>query len=584
MTEEKGIQQSSIETAHPESKMKLVVVILVVLLVVSSMGVFVWYQYYRHWTVGDLMEAVVGDPGPGAPGFKHSLAGKTVTVEGKITNITTRETTLGTNTMIELDGEGGMPLVAWGEFDRQIGEKLEMEVSFEWSTYNDETHVYSPQVAFPNLMVVLPMQVVMDSVNYAAGAVGLGIALKDVGNLSVSVDWVLDPIPLSIANCSLREGKWSWAADMLDSYGFYGDNNETDYIRNMTLSEGANGIMQFVDSNSDGYLDSGDYFQIDSLTRPTAISGIRTYMFIIQWQKSPQEDWNSEPRALTTFAMRSEGVLRCLYSDTPNARLARSHIENGTRFTVTDLVGNAEWGNVTVQLTSDDYYQNFIQLQPLTSDLTGPGTTTKGYDDVALGNITVRCQLVDKTGNGRLDLGDSIALTSINSTTFETGTHYAVSLINEFNGEMICRGQLQYNVTPQSNITLTRIEDGVSLTFAPPYLGYENTYEYFATPWNEIQLDLYDGIGVMGFVTDWGPPNYESVGTVYTLHFLPATLNNLTVFCNITDLEGNCYINTGDRVVLTSGGAEGFSLYTNYTVTLKFKPTGGEIARISFSG
>ena len=580
MMEEAGVAQPRAEVAHQRSKKKIVAVVLVVLLIVSSMGVFVWYQYYRHWTVEDLMKAVVGDPGPGAPGFKHSLAGKTVTVEGKITNLTTWETTLGTNTVIELDGEGGMPLVAWGDFGHQIGQKLEMGVSFEWSTYNDETHVYSPQVAFPNLFAVLPMQVVLDAVNYVAGAVDLTIDATDVGDLNVFVDWVRDPIPLSIANCSLRAGKWSWAADMVDSYGFYGDNNETDYIRNLTTGEGAKGVMRVVDANSDGFLDSNDYFQINNLTRPTAISGIRTYMFIIQWQRSQEWDWSDEPRAVTMFALKSEGVLRYLYPDTPYARLARSSIENGTELTITDLVGNAEWGNVTVQLT-DYYYHNFTQLQPLTSDLTGLGTSTKIYEGVALGNITVRCRLVDKSGNGKLDPGDSVALTSMSSTTFETGTHYAVSLINEHNGEKICSGEIQYNVTPQSNITLTHVVDGVHLTFAPPYLGYNHTYEYFGTPWDEISLLLDDGLNC----TIWQPVlTPEGTDFIVTVIQPSSPLGSLTVFCNITDLEGNGYINRGDSVVFTAGGSEKFSPYTNYNVTMRFNPTGGEIAWTSFGG
>ena len=581
MTEETGALQPIVETAHPKSKRKIVAVILVVLLIVSSMGLFVWYQYYRHWTVEDLMEAVVGDPGPGAPGFKHSLAGKTVTVEGKITNATTRETTLGNYTLIELDGEEGMPLVAWGDFDHEIGQKMEMEVSFEWSSYNDETHVFSPQVAFPNLFVVLPMQIVLDAVNYVAGGVDFSFALTGDGNMTVSVDWVRDPIPLSVANCSLRAGRGSWASDYVDMLGFYENNNETDYIRNMTSNEGDNGIMTFVDSNSDGYLDSDDYFELNGLPKPTTASGLRTYLFIIQWPKNPEWDWDTEPRAVALIIMKSEGALRYTYGEAPGARLSRSSIDNGTRLTITCLDGEAYWGDVTVQLSRGEFYSNFTELHPLTSDLTGLGTVTKSYEGLTLGNLTARCDLVDKSGNGRLDIGDSIALISMNSTTFDSGAHYPVSLIHEKTAFSICQGVFQYNVTPQSNITLTDVVDGVSLTFAPPYLGYNNTYEPFETPWDEILLVLSDGLNS----TTWQPVLTENgMDFIITVIQPSSSLGNLTVFCNITDIEDNGYINRGDSVVFTTGGAETFSPSTIYNVTMKFNPTGGEIARTSFGG
>jgi len=117
--------------------------------------------------------------------------------------------------------------------------------------------------------------------------------------------------------------------------------------------------------------------------------------------------------------------------------------------------------------------------------------------------------------------------------------------------------------------------------FAPPYLGYNNTYEYFETPWDEIEFILDDGFNV----TTWQPVLSVQESTfALTVDPPSASLGSLSVFCNITDLEANGYVNRGDRVVFTVGGADGFSPYTNYNVTMRFIPTGGDVAKTSFSG
>jgi len=582
MTEETGALLPNVETARPKSKKKITAVVLVVLLLVSSMGVFVWYQYYRHWTVEDLKKAVINDPGPGAPGFKHSLAGKNVVVEGKITNITTKETTLENLTLIELDGDGEMPLMAWGESEYEVGKKLEMKVRFEWSSYNEERHVYSPQVAFPSIWAVLPMEIVLRSVNYVAGGADLSVVQVSNGNVRVSVDWVQDPIPLSTANCSLRAGKSSWAVDYVDILGFYEHNNETDYVRNMTVSNGANDIIHFNDVNSDGYLDRSDYLDLITLPKPTAESGIQTYLLFIQWPRNAEWHWMAEARAVAFIVMTPEGPLHYLYADSPSARLARSSTDNGSAFTFQCVDRTVEWSDLSIILSaSSNSISNFTELHPLTSDLAGGGAIAKDYDSLSVGLTMVRCRVDDRTGDGKLGNEDAITVASSNGTTFDNDTVYSIEVLCEKTSARICSAQLHYNVTPQSNISLSHVIDGIALGFTPPYLGYNETYEYFETPWSEVKLVLDDGLNT----TTWQPDSISlATGSAAKAVLASQSMGTLTVFCNITDLDGNGYINRGDTVVFTTGGAEKFSSSVSYNVTIMFNPTDGEIATTTSHG
>jgi hypothetical protein len=72
---------------------KVATVIIVVATVFSSAGLFARFEYLRHWSIRDVIEEAVNDPYVGTSGFSHILAGRTVVVEGEVTNITTCQIT-----------------------------------------------------------------------------------------------------------------------------------------------------------------------------------------------------------------------------------------------------------------------------------------------------------------------------------------------------------------------------------------------------------------------------------------------------------------------------------------------------------
>ena len=82
---------------------KKIVALVIVAMVVGASGLFIWYEYFRPWSTKDIAKEVINDPLVATPGFGHTLAGKAITVEGTVTNITTYQTTLGNQTFVVLD-------------------------------------------------------------------------------------------------------------------------------------------------------------------------------------------------------------------------------------------------------------------------------------------------------------------------------------------------------------------------------------------------------------------------------------------------------------------------------------------------
>ncbi len=60
---------------------KKIVAVILVTIVLSSAGLFVWFGDLRHWAMRDVIEEVINDPYVGTPGFSHNLAGRKVVVQ-----------------------------------------------------------------------------------------------------------------------------------------------------------------------------------------------------------------------------------------------------------------------------------------------------------------------------------------------------------------------------------------------------------------------------------------------------------------------------------------------------------------------
>ena len=61
-------------------------------------------------------------------------------------------------------------------------------------------------------------------------------------------------------------------------------------------------------------------------------------------------------------------------------------------------------------------------------------------------------------------------------------------------------------------------------------------------------------------------------------------LGSLSIYCNVTDLIGNGYVNQGDYFTFTTPSSSTFAPYTTYTVTIMHDPTAAETCHTSFAG
>ena len=125
--------------------------------------------------------------------------------------------------------------------------------------------------------------------------------------------------------------------------------------------------------------------------------------------------------------------------------------------------------------------------------------------------------------------------------------------------------------TPESFLTKTTVSSGVKLTFTPVSMD---------TQWSDVTILLSDGTNTV----QWSPATASLDNATTSKQLLgTCTLGSLTVYCNVTDLAGNGYVNQGDYIVLTTGGSA-FSSATTYTVAIMHDPTAGEICHTNFDG
>jgi len=125
--------------------------------------------------------------------------------------------------------------------------------------------------------------------------------------------------------------------------------------------------------------------------------------------------------------------------------------------------------------------------------------------------------------------------------------------------------------TPTSSLTKSTVSSGVKLTFAPVSADMQ---------WSDVTIRLSDGTNWI----HWTPATSSLDNATTSKQVLGVmTLGSLSVFCNITDLAGNGYVNQGDYFALTTGGGS-FSAATTYTCAITYDPTGEEICHISFNG
>ncbi len=425
-------ETSSSEAGNPRmprrkiSKKALAVVIAASVVIAS--GTVVWALFLRPWSTEEVGDHVINDPTSFSPGFKHNLAGKTITVSGKITTVEQYNTTRGPINLLTLDDYAYIRLVIWGPTSYEVGNNVNMPVRFDWATCNDERHVYSPQIDFP-WFYLLSVGVVVDAVSNVAGTVFAAEEL-DSGQLRLTVFDHYPEEKAALANCTLMKGERTWEAEYIDVLGVWNYGRTIDQMASLENAESDNGFVRYTDSNHDGNLSRGDWFDISGLERPSDAGGIRTYMLNVGYTNGA-----FSPGGVCYLVLTHDGLVRMEYG-TPYIRIALNNRTDGSvEAKVVVLSRAVGWDNVTIQLTDGNQY---VTWNPRSEQLTGPGPTIANLGDAALGSLSVHCTAEDQEGNGLLDEGDSIVFAA-DSGGFSEKTNYSGTLIWEPTHEMMGR-------------------------------------------------------------------------------------------------------------------------------------------------
>lgn len=406
-----------------------IMALILAAIVIGAGGTYLWAEYVRHWSAADIEEQIISDPTEATPGFRHNLAGRTVTVEGKVDTIETHETTLGDLSLIYTTSSEYIALVVWGDVPYEVGKKIEMRVQFEWAICNNETHVYSPQIAFP--WQVLPaISMVLDAVSAVRGLV---LVPEDIDSDTVRLE-VFDQYPalsLSDLNCSLRVGTSSYTIEYIQSLGFWNFGREIDSISNLSQGVSVNDLVDFVDLDHDGWSTAGDYFELSGIERPEEDSGMRTYMLCLGLTNiTDPEDEGDTFVGSSHMVITNRGLLRYTGGEqyVPYARGSAS--VNGNEVTVTcdRLMKQVSWDDIEIQLTDAT---NYVSWYPSADGLDGESSATQSLGSAMLGVAEATCTVTDLAGNGYLDEGDYFVITAPSGFTISPYLYYSALLLYE---------------------------------------------------------------------------------------------------------------------------------------------------------
>ncbi len=580
-----GAARSPSDAPRPQVSKKLVAIIVVVIIVSASVGV-VWYFYFRHWSIAEVAGQVISDPDESRPGFKHSLAGKSVVIEGRVTDITNMSTNLGLLSFVELDDFPEMPLTYWGSVRFEIGDRIERTVSFEWSQCNDERHVYSPEIAFPTLVPMCSVAIVVNSVYHVHTSGGTTEIVNDGASIRTTITWLREPIPLDSINCTLRAGRGSYICDYLAAMGNYDANNVTDRMASLALKTGVNGTIEFVDSDDDHYLGNGDYFVFRNLTRPEQKSGLRTYMMTLKWPvepwmehggySSPEESWAS-----IYYMVTSDGVLSTKYAQTPVVRVHGScdGLERRCTFDHVDTALN--WDDIMISM-HDNRSSDWPYWYPAAANFSGTAPKTLSFPAQSVGYTDFILTCVDVAGDGCVQESDYLTIEVAGGSDLPEDVLYEFLVLYEGTHERMASPLLFASVIePSSNLSFVEGNSPFTGEFSPVMFStYSDTYLYDVS-WDELRFILTDGTNESAI-----EPAADSLrgvsGSPVTLGTF--ALGSLSVLCNVTDLNGDGLVNRGDSVTLVALGPEGFLPSEVYQLSVVYTPESFVMSFAEFAG
>ncbi|MEM4265396.1 MAG: hypothetical protein QW505_06435 [Thermoplasmata archaeon] len=314
------------EKSSPGTRKKIVIIVIALILICS--GLFAgWYFFIKPWDIKQLAASII-DPNDYSPGFSEDLAGRTVQVSGRLTNITIHNTTQGPLSAICLDNYYWFQLMLWGDLSNDLGKNILVDVSFEWSKFNNVTKVRSPQVFFPpGNGAILSVGVYVEAINSVKGGF---ITISSLGSSTVRIklEDLKYPSELALTNCSLRVGMRDGTREYIDLLGYYDNNPEIDRIQNLSLYHvGENGLLKYNDSNHNGLLDSGDYLDVEGLTYPNTDSGAQTYLLIIARKIDPCPI--DDPIILGYIVLFKNGPIRIVDGNAPYSRMTQEFTPDG---------------------------------------------------------------------------------------------------------------------------------------------------------------------------------------------------------------------------------------------------------------
>ncbi len=125
---------------------------------------------------------------------------------------------------------------------------------------------------------------------------------------------------------------------------------------------------------------------------------------------------------------------------------------------------------------------------------------------------------------------------------------------------------------PTSTLTMTPLNYGWNFTFGPVTRD---------THWNEVELVLNDSASIVSITmrTDDLDNGFRSRVLFADIAFGPAM-----VFCNVTDLQGNGWVDNGDYFAFTTGTVTHFDPNTLNTVKVLHDPSQTTMCNSSFQG
>lgn len=283
---------------------KLIILSVVIILVISTSGFYIWYTHYRNWSIEELDSKALKDTNPQEnvyPTIKSDMAGEEITVEGEITSLDSISSNQGTFTTIELDGHANLRLTEEGNFEHDVGDHVTLDVEFKEGYFNGEKHVFSPQL-HPELSA-LGIQTVNSEVNNVSG---LGFTQDNTSEqIQITVEEYKEddndilPLELNEAKIGLYSGK----SNLPEDYRMTGEENVDDFEDQRMIDFGElsdekekEGIT-FYDNNDNGKFDIEDHFEIDldNFDKPDQSLALNTYHLIIKGDTNGSQNhtWTS---------------------------------------------------------------------------------------------------------------------------------------------------------------------------------------------------------------------------------------------------------------------------------------------------